>query len=355
MFPAAPLCWRLVFDSCPLLVSLNKELWPLERWERGMALTLEQYAAVLDARNLPWPAPPPVQPPKARPYLRRLPEVRAVIWRLYGTLLCIEGGELYLEHPQKLMREVALDKTVQEFKMWSAMTRRPGQPAEQLEQLYQRVLGEQKLLPATAGERYPEILADRVWEEIIKKLLQKEYCWDVGFYGSLNEFSQKVAYFFHASLQGTAAYPGAVSALREVVGRGLLQGYLDNGQVFTPVQLQRALKAQEAAVSVDDLFAQDLRVLSYEYRVRKPSELLFRQLLLRLEARGLSPRQALYVGCQIEQDVVPARRLGLRTALFAGDKNSLRASPEQLKGATSRPDVLLTELTQIAEVVPAAL
>jgi hypothetical protein len=50
---------------------------------------------------------------------------------------------------------------------------------------------------------------------------------------------------------------------------------------------------------------------------------------------------------------MPAKRLGVRTALFAGDKESLRASPEQLKDSASRPDVLLTELTQIAHVLPA--
>jgi FMN phosphatase YigB (HAD superfamily) len=311
-----------------------------------MALSLEQYAAALDARQLSWPAPPAIQRPKARPHLKRLPKVRAVIWRIYGTLLNVSFGELLLEHPQKLMMEVALDKTLQEFKMWGSMTRKPGHPAEYLGQIYGRVLDEQKMLPTAPGERFPEVIADKVWEEIIKKLLQKEYQWDVGFYGSLNEFSRKVAYFFHASLQGTECYPGAAKALRHVVAAKLLQGWLDNGQSFTPVQLQRGLQTP-----LDDLFADDLRLLSYEYRVRKPSEALFRELLVRLDAHGIGPQEALYVGCSVEQDVMPARRLGLRTALFAGDKNSLQATPEQLKEPASRPDVLLTELRQIAEVV----
>ena len=59
-------------------------------------------------------------------------------------------------------------------------------------------------------------------------------------------------------------------------------------------------------------------------------------------------------GCvelRIVHDVVPARRLGMKTALFAGDKQSLQATPEQLKEPASRPDVLLTELSQIADVI----
>jgi len=41
----------------------------------------------------------------------------------------------------------------------------------------------------------------------------------------------------------------------------------------------------------------------------------------------------------------------MKTALFAGDKASLQASADQLKDPHLRPDVLITELGQIAEVV----
>jgi putative hydrolase of the HAD superfamily len=53
----------------------------------------------------------------------------------------------------------------------------------------------------------------------------------------------------------------------------------------------------------------------------------------------------------LQQDLIPARRLGMKTALFAGDRASLVATPEQLKESPGRPDVLVTELAQIADVV----
>ncbi len=174
-----------------------------------MALTLEQYAAYLDTRNdLVWPAPPEVDRPKARPHLVRLPQVRAVLWNVYGTLLRIAGGELWFEHPQPFVMGVALDKTIQEYKMWASMSRKPGQPSDYMKQLYTQVLTEHKAVPG-GTEKHPEVASDRVWEALIKKLFHKDYKFDAGFFGSLNEFSRKVAYFFHASLQGTAAYDGA--------------------------------------------------------------------------------------------------------------------------------------------------
>lgn len=316
-----------------------------------MPFSLDQYAVYLDNRKTLWPAPPEVERPKARPHLVRLPGIRAVTWNLYGTLLAISHGELLFQHPTAFVMDLALDKTVQEFKMWGSMSRKPGQPAEYMKHIYTTVLDEQRLQPA-AGEKHPEIAADRIWEAILKKLLQKDYKFDAGFFGSLNEFSRKVAYFFHASLQGTACYPGCAQALRHVADAGLAQGLLADGQCFSTVQLQRGLAAQEGAgPALDEVIPPPLRVLSCEVRARKPSERLFRQALQALGERGIKPDQVLHVGSRISQDIVPARRLGLKTALFAGDRVSLQATPEQLKEPTSRPDVLLTELPQIAEVV----
>jgi FMN phosphatase YigB (HAD superfamily) len=317
-----------------------------------MALTLEQYAAYLDTRpDLPWPAAPSVERPKAKPHLVHLPGIRVVTWNIYGTLLAISGGDLYFEHPQPFIMEVALDKTLQEFKMWGSMTRKPGQPAEYLQQIYTNVLTAQRFAPAPSGEKHPEIAADRIWEAILKKLLQKEYQFDAGFYGSLNELSRKVAYFFHASLQGTACYRGAADALGSVVAGGLLQGLLADAQCFTPVQLQRGLTQQDEKAQLATLFDPELCIYSYEHRVRKPSERLFRVLLDALAQRDLRPAQVLHIGSRLEQDIMPARRLGFRTGLFAGDKASLRATAEQLKEPASRPDVLLTELGQVRNVV----
>lgn len=314
-----------------------------------MPLSLEQYAAYLDTRDLPWPAPPEVERPRARPHLKRLPGVRAVLWNVYGTLVAVSGGDLTFEHPQQLLMTVALDKTVEEFKMWGSMTRKPGPPSEYLAQIYSQVLIEQRV--ATGGEKYPEVAAERVWEAIVKKLLQKDYKFDAGFYGALNEFSRKLAYFFHASLQGTACYPGAAAALQTVASAGLLQGFLADGQCFTTVQLQRGLAAQDGSARLDELVPAELRFLSAEVRARKPSERLFRPALQGLLDRGLAAAEVLHIGSRLGQDLVPARRLGMKTALFAGDKASLSATLKQLKEPASRPDVLLTELPQIADVI----
>lgn len=315
-----------------------------------MPLTLDQYADYLDTRDLTWPAPPDLQPVKARPHVAPLPGLRAVAWNVYGPLLRISGGDLVFVHPNKFVMETALEKTVQEFKMWGSMSRKPGQPSEYLLQLYQKALDEQRLAPSP-GEKHPEILADKVWENILKKLFQKDYQFDAGFFGSLNEYSRKVAYFFHASTQGTAAQAGADRALHHVRSCGLLQGLIADGQCFTTVQLRRGLAAQGETLPVDDFFPPAFQALSFECRGRKPSERLFRPVLEKFQEKGIAPSEVLHVGTRLVQDLAPAKKLGMRTALFAGDREALQASTEQLRDPSLRPDLLLTDLAQLSEVV----
>ena len=169
-----------------------------------MALTLEQYATYLDSRDLTWPAPPDVEAPKARPHLVRLPNVRAITWSVYGTLVAISGGQLLFEHPKQFVMDVALDKTIQEFNMWASMTRKPGKPTDVFRQLYTDIVREHSMAGAA---KHPEVCTDRVWETILKKLLQKDYKFDTGFFGALNEFSAKVAYFFIHAYKGLPAIP----------------------------------------------------------------------------------------------------------------------------------------------------
>jgi FMN phosphatase YigB (HAD superfamily) len=315
-----------------------------------MALTLDQYADFLDTRELTWPVPPPIEPPKAKPHWKPLRDVRAVTWNLYGTLLHISTGELLFEHPNKFVMDVALEKTVQEFKMWGSMTRKAGQPSEYMAKLYAQELAYTKLAPSP-GEKFPEIAAEKIWERLLKKLLQKEYKWDEGFFGSQSDYSRKIAYFFHTSLQGTDCYPDGMGVLEHIRGCGVRQGLIADGQCFTMTQLRRGLAQQGGSTTVDEFFPGSLRSLSFDVRGRKPSERLFRPVLEQLAKQGITPEQVLHVGSRIVQDIVPAKKLGMRTALFAGDAESVQATPEQLKDAATKPNILLTELKQLKDVI----
>jgi FMN phosphatase YigB (HAD superfamily) len=310
-----------------------------------MPLSLDQYVCeYLPGRGLHWPAAPAAVPVKAKPSLERLP-VKAVLWTVYGTLVAVPGGELVFEADIEFVTDAALDKTIQEFKMWNSMSRKPGAPAAYMKELFKKAFD---IVRLTGGG---EVKSELIWDDIFKKLMTKEYSYDGSLYGPPAEYVKKIAYFYHASIQGAGCYPGAVEAIRAVSDAGKKQGLLADGQCFTPAQLRKCLRDQDANFDPAMHFTADLRVLSAEHKVKKPFDDLFRTAAAACRAKGVSPDEVLHVGSNVLRDIAPAKKAGFRTALFAGDKNSLRATGEQLKDPHLRPDVLLTELHQIAEVV----
>jgi FMN phosphatase YigB (HAD superfamily) len=272
------------------------------------------------------------------------------MWNVYGTLLAVPGGEIWFEHPTDFVTDAALDKTIQEFKMWQSMSRKPGAPAAYMRELYTKALTALKMA-GSGGEKYPEVQSERIWDDIVKKLMLKEYAYDVGVYGSPADLVKKIAYFYHASIQGCGAYAGAADALRMTAEAGRVQGLLADGQAFTAAQLHKAMREQDPAFDVAVYFPPDLRFLSAERKARKPSDTLFKAAVEALSARGIKPAEVLHVGSNVTRDIAPAKKHGMRTALFAGDRASLAATGEQLKDPANRPDVLLTELPQIADVL----
>jgi len=59
------------------------------------------------------------------------------------------------------------------------------------------------------------------------------------------------------------------------------------------------------------------------------------------------PHQVLYVGNDMKSDIIPAKKCGFKTALFAGDKRSLRTRGMGINEILKNSDNIITELSQI--------
>lgn len=210
-----------------------------------MPQSLQEYADWLANRDdLKWPVAPELVTPKATPYLKPLQEIAAVTFSVYGTLLHISDGDLLFDHEQQLRMQIALDKTIQEFNIWNSMSRKPGAPWEYMLTQYRNLLQDQKILGNVAKGEMPETNAFEIWKRLIERLQKNEYTFEESFYGDLDDFSLKVAYFFHSSLQGVQAMPGALETLCHLTGRGTKIALFADAQPFTFVQVLRGLASQ---------------------------------------------------------------------------------------------------------------
>lgn len=315
-----------------------------------MAWSLAEYADFLDGRKLIWPRVPAPHPVNATPAVKPLPGIRAVLWDVYGTLLRVSDGR-FMALPQEEVRlQIALDKTIHEFNMWNHMYRKPGPPWQSLIGLYRNTVERQSMQAAAKGD-FTEVNLVDTWRALITKLFEKEYTFDEDQYGDLDEFSEKVAYFFHSNLQATEARSGAVQAMSDALSAGIVQGFLADGQSFTLLQTLRALAIQDDLPPVHELIRPQTVIFSWEHGVRKPSRTLFSEAVHQLRSTGISPGEILHVSCRLATDLAPAKAAGMRTALLVSEKLGLEVPKELLSDPKTKPDRLLTDLSQLRNVV----
>lgn len=316
-----------------------------------MAKSLAEYIALLDDRpGLVWPQPPAVRPLKATPSLAPLPGIRAVTFSLYGTLLRIDTGELHIVHPQSLRMQIALQKTIEEFKFWGSMTRKPGQPWEYFLRQYTELVENARLAATARKGDVPEIDVVDVWDKLIERLERNEYQWDRGLYGERRDLALKVAYFFHANLQGVAPASNALLLLDHLRAGGLRAGLICDAQPFSVAQMLRAFGSVRKLASLGDVLVPPLVVASFQVGARHPSGSLWRAAVQSVSEAGLEPSQVLHVSHRLEAELVPARQFGFRTALVASDENCTRVDKTTLRDPERKPDRLVTDLLQVRQL-----
>jgi putative hydrolase of the HAD superfamily len=66
---------------------------------------------------------------------------------------------------------------------------------------------------------------------------------------------------------------------------------------------------------------------------------------------GISRTSVLYVGNDMRNDILPATKTGFQTALFAGDRRSLRLREDDPQCKNVVPNLVITDLIQILEHV----
>src|SRR5881397_1025540 len=115
----------------------------------------------------------------------------------------------------------------------------------------------------------------------------------------------------HAQLQRTVCLmPGAGEVLGKLVETKVLLGLASNCQPYTLRELDDALATAKLSRAV---FKPELCFFSFAAGFSKPNPHAFRLLRVRLQARGISPADTLFVGDRLVNDLEPARSHGFQT------------------------------------------
>ncbi|MGJ3244162.1 MAG: HAD family hydrolase [Opitutales bacterium] len=277
-------------------------------------------------------------PTDQAPFLRSLHGIRALAFDVYGTLVVSAAGDIGLLDPGD--RETTIRETIRAVFPEASL---PPE-ADSIDSAWKAgVNREHNRLRREGGIAFPEVDVREIWADIVQPLVGSTVTPDSPQIADL-------ALRFELEVNPVWGMPGWHSVLQAAQAAGLPVGIASNAQFYTPIMLEALATTPMTDLGIDPACS----VWSYRERIAKPSESLYRKLARRFR-RGhrLEPGEILYIGNDMRNDVAPAAAVGFQTALFAGDARSLRLREGDPLVGQTRPDVILTGLDQLREVVSA--
>ena len=260
--------------------------------------------------------------------LEKIPDIRCVLFDVYGTLVVSGSGDVGTAG-------VADQQDALEESMSACGLAPPGDPMPQADRITQ-MIKERHAKAKAKGLDYPEVEIMEIWEALLL---------EAGRAPVPRETVKELAIEYESRINPVWPMPGLEEVLTVLHARNILMGIVSNAQFYTPL----LFPALTERTYMEWGFKEELCVWSYKHGEGKPSKNLFRVALTVLDEWGVQPDQVLYVGNDMRNDIWPASALGCRTALFAGDKRSLRLREEDPDVKAVEPSLLLTELAQLLE------
>lgn len=249
--------------------------------------------------------------------------IRAAVFDIYGTLLISETGDIAAGDSAGLTAPTPeLSALMAEFGVSAG-------PPELSAAFAAAVRSEH--LRMSSSEAFPEIVAERLWAEIL---------------GVGEPAAVLFAAAWEASVNKVWEMPGAAETLRSLRTSGFLLGIVSNAQSYTPPLFPLVLGDTVEGFG----FEPDLVFYSYREGRGKPSPRLFADLSAALARRGIAPGETVFVGNDMLKDMMPARDAGLRTCLFAGDERSLKLRTGDPRCAFP-PDAAIDSLARLPSVL----
>ena len=274
------------------------------------------------------------------PKLKKLDNIRAVMFDIYGTMLISGSGDVGTAAATNKADALAAA-------LGDTGVTYTGDAATAIEDFAAVIdIHHQRL--KLAGIEYPEVRIGEVWADVAKRWADR---------GDIKKMPDeialsKLAIEYEMRVNPVWPMPGVLATCEGLRKKGKVLGVISNAQSFTP-RLFAAVGGELGEIrSLTEMgIDHDLQVFSFEMRFAKPGRRMYEEAASVLDDRGLHPEQVLYVGNDLLNDVTPATQVGFRTALFAGDARSLRMREGDDRVAGIDPTLVITELPQLLECV----
>jgi putative hydrolase of the HAD superfamily len=246
--------------------------------------------------------------------------IQCVLFDIYGTLFISGSGDIGLADK----KSAKIDQIKQLLTRYTIRKT----PQALLDEFYQAIRARHSKL-RSRGVDFPEVHIDRIWMKVLSE--------------GDRRIARQFAVEFEYIVNPVFPMPNLKKMLSACRSQRKLTGIISNAQFYTPYLFQWFLDSDLDELGMDP----ELTFYSYRFEVAKPSLALFRLAVEKLRLKGVSPSAALYIGNDMLNDIYPAKTIGFQTALFAGDKRSLRLRTDDPRCKNLNADIIITDLIQL--------
>ncbi len=274
------------------------------------------------------------------PSVPELPGIKIFLFDIYGTLLISSSGDI---DKAELSGEYLIKAFDNAGIVINGQSKK--EVAEALIQEMKQGIKDIHSRRKQEGIPFPEIDLLALFESIVKQGMEKKIL------RLLPRADMRLALFGFEFLCNKT-YP--MPKFKEVIGTLSRQhelGIVSNAQCYTPVVMNYFLDNDYIEKDTVYPFSSALTVFSYKEKRGKPDTFLFEKLVPVLEEKyQVKPEEVIFVGNDMLKDIMPASHVGFKTALFAGDKRSLRLREKEDAVKNIKPDCIITELKQLLDL-----
>lgn len=254
------------------------------------------------------------------PDLANMQPYSAFLFDVYGTLMISGAGDIgFRWNPEEPVNGL------------QGLLRRYGirQPPDRLAGRLQDAIEKAHAVSRRRGIDNPEVDIVQVWDQVL----------------GLDSMPEVEDFALEYELMVNPVYPmpGAEDLFLACRSRNIPMGIISNAQFYTVLVLQHIFGSTLEGHGFD----RRLLFFSWQQGHAKPSPVMFNRAKKALMDMGISAGSVLYVGNDTRNDIAPARAVGFKTALFAGDRRSLRQSESVDRCLESTPDLMVTDLRQL--------
>lgn len=280
------------------------------------------------------------QPTDQKIKLMELNGLKALFFDVYGTLLISGTGDIGVSERQNA--DSSIVPILEKLGMVIL------EDSESFDRRFVRLMNSsiikkhenQKII----GNEYPEVDIRNIWKEILEELKNEKFM-----EGSLDEKGiSEASVRYECMVNPVWPMPGAETLLRNIYGSGIKLGLVSNAQFYTEIVLSVLMDFRIG----QEFFDPALMVYSYRVKMAKPSISLMKIAVSKIKKLyNIDPDEILYVGNDMLNDIYTASSCGCRTALFAGDKRSLRLRENDERCKDLKPDLVITSMDQLTNLL----